>query len=54
MDEERRTSKMFRIGMLLQRIAMSVDDDTLKRIKPTLESLENELLELFEQIKEVQ
>lgn len=54
MDEQARADKMLRLGLLINRIATLSDDETLKRIKPTLEALEQELLALFEQIKEVQ
>lgn len=54
MDKDAKAEKMFRLGMMIQGIAMSVDDETLARIKPKLERLEAELVELFEQIKEVQ
>lgn len=53
MDEETRGMKMLRFGLLINRIAMLSDDENLKRIKPTLDELEQELLALFEQIKEV-
>lgn len=53
MDDETRGMKMLRLGLLINRVAMLSDDETLKKIKPTLEELSQELLELFEQIKEV-
>lgn len=53
MDDQAKAMKMLRLGLLINRIATLSDDKTLKRIKPTLEELENELMELFEQMKEV-
>lgn len=52
MDAQAKANKMLRVGLLINRIAMLSDDNTLKRIKPTLEELEKELLYIFEQIKE--
>ena len=53
MDADARAMKMLRLGLLINRIAMLSDDETLKRIKPTLDELETELLELFNQTEEV-
>jgi len=53
MDADARAMKMLRLGLLINRIAMLSDDETLKRIKPTLDELETELVNLFDQLKEV-
>ena len=47
MDDEMRATKMLRLGLLIQRIALLSDDKNLARIKPTLDELEKELVELF-------
>ena len=52
-DVDKKAMKQISLGLLINRIAMLVDDENLARIKPTLEELEQELCELFEQIKEV-
>ena len=53
MDVETRSTKMLRFGLLIQRIALLSDDKNLKRIKPTLDELEKELENLFNQLTEV-
>ena len=53
MDAETKAMKMLRLGLLINRIAMIVDNETLKLIMPTLEELEQELAHLFDAIEEV-
>lgn len=57
-NQERRTKMeeikdldTLKIGLSLNHIAMSVDDDTLARIKPHLNEIERVVLEYIEQFK---
>lgn len=42
----------FNIGMAIHRIAHTVDSETLSRIKPDLDEIEKEVLELTEEMNE--
>lgn len=52
MDADVSATKMLRIGLLIQRIALLSDDKNLKRIKPTLNELEQEIEQLFNELTE--
>ena len=49
--EEIKDLDTLKIGLSLNHIAMSVDDDTLARIKPHLKEIERVVLEYIEQFK---
>lgn len=40
----------FELGMCLNKIALSCDEQTLERIKPELNKLETGIVELFEEL----
>jgi len=46
-------NKMFEMGLLLQRIALQVDDDTYEKIEEDLDTVSKELVRLYELESEI-